>query len=103
MGTPARSSRPQQQEIAAQVAEWKSKLQRREQALQQETARKNDLITYLAHDLKTPLTSVIGYLSLLDEVPDMPQPQREKYTHIALGKAQRLEGLINEFFDITPV
>ena len=63
---------PQQQEIAAQVAEWKSKLQRREQALQQETARKNDLITYLAHDLKTPLTSVIGYLSLLDEVPDMP-------------------------------
>ena len=92
---------PQQQEIAAQVAEWKSKLQRREQALQQETARKNDLITYLAHDLKTPLTSVIGYLSLLDEVPDMPQPQREKYTHIALGKAQRLEGLINEFFDIT--
>ena len=31
----------------------------------------------------------------------MPQPQREKYTHIALGKAQRLEGLINEFFDIT--
>ena len=65
---------PWQQEIAAQVAEWKSKLQRREQALQQETARKNDLITYLAHDLKTPLTSVIGYLSLLDEVPDMPQP-----------------------------
>ena len=92
---------PQQQEIAAQVAEWKSKLQRREQALQQETARKNDLITYLAHDLKTPLTSVIGYLSLLDEVPDMPQPQREKYTHIALEKSQRLEGLINEFFEIT--
>lgn len=92
---------PWQQEVAAQVAEWKSKLQRREHALQQETARKNDLITYLAHDLKTPLTSVIGYLSLLDEVPDMPQAQREKYTHIALDKAQRLEGLINEFFDIT--
>ena len=51
--------------------------------------------------MKTPLTSVIGYLSLLDEVPDMPQPQREKYTHIALEKSQRLEGLINEFFDIT--
>lgn len=31
----------------------------------------------------------------------MPQPQREKYTHIALEKSQRLEGLINEFFDIT--
>ena len=92
---------PEQQELAAQVAELKARLQSREQKLQQETARKNDLITYLAHDLKTPLTSVIGYLSLLDEVPDMPQPQREKYTHIALEKSQRLEGLINEFFDIT--
>ena len=92
---------PEQQELAAQVAELKARLQSREQKLQQETARKNDLITYLAHDLKTPLTSVIGYLSLLDEVPDMPQPQREKYTHIALEKSQRLEGLINEFFEIT--
>ena len=92
---------PEQQEVAAQVAELKARLQSREQKLQQETARKNDLITYLAHDLKTPLTSVIGYLSLLDEVPDMPQAQREKYTHIALEKSQRLEGLINEFFEIT--
>ena len=92
---------PEQQELAAQVAELKAWLQSREQKLQQETARKNDLITYLAHDLKTPLTSVIGYLSLLDEVPDMPQAQREKYTHIALEKSQRLEGLINEFFEIT--
>ena len=92
---------PEQQELAAQVAELKGRLQSREQKLQQETARKNDLITYLAHDLKTPLTSVIGYLSLLDEVPDMPQAQREKYTHIALEKSQRLEGLINEFFEIT--
>ena len=92
---------PEQQELAAQVAELKARLQSREQKLQQETARKNDLITYLAHDLKTPLTSVIGYLSLLDEVPDMPQAQREKYTHIALEKSQRLEGLINEFFEIT--
>ena len=32
--------------------------------------RKNDLVVYLAHDLKTPLTSIIGYLSLLDENPD---------------------------------
>ena len=45
---------PEQQELAAQVAELKARLQSREQKLQQETARKNDLITYLAHDLKTP-------------------------------------------------
>lgn len=68
---------------------------------QAEMQRKNDLITYLAHDLKTPLASVIGYLCLLNEAPDMPEKQKEKYTGIALQKAYRLEDLINEFFDIT--
>ena len=62
---------------------------------------KVDLISNVSHDLKTPLTSVIGYLSLLDEVPDMPQQQKAKYVNIALDKARRLEKLINEFFDIT--
>ena len=63
--------------------------------------RKNDMIVYLAHDLKTPLTSVIGYLSLLDEEPDLPEEQRKKFTSVALNKAYRLEDLINEFFEIT--
>lgn len=63
--------------------------------------RKNDLIVYLAHDLKTPLTSVIGYLSLLHDEPQISPELRAKYTGIALDKAERLEDLINEFFDIT--
>lgn len=62
--------------------------------------RKNDLIVYLAHDLKTPLTSLIGYFSLIDEVKDMPKKQREKYVKIALEKSYKLEDLINELFDI---
>lgn len=63
--------------------------------------RKNDLVTYLAHDIRTPLTSVVGYLNLLDEAKDMPEEQREKYTRITLDKAYRLEKMINEFFEIT--
>ncbi len=63
--------------------------------------RKNDLVVNLAHDIRTPLASVIGYLSLLDEAPDMPKEQRAKYTGITLEKANRLEQLINEFFEIT--
>ena len=63
--------------------------------------RKNDLIVYLAHDLKTPLTSVIGYLTLLRDEPQVSPELRAKYTGIALDKAARLEELINEFFDIT--
>ena len=63
--------------------------------------RKNDLILYLAHDLKTPLTSVIGYLTLLRDEPALSPETRAKYTGIALDKAERLETLINEFFEIT--
>lgn len=88
-------------EIAAQAAEIKREMLKKEQALKDENARKNDLITYLAHDLKTPLTSVIGYLYLLSEAPDMPTEQRIKYVGITLEKAKRLESLLNEFFDIT--
>jgi len=63
--------------------------------------RKNDLVMYLAHDIKTPLTSVIGHLSLLDEAHDMPPEQKAKYIGITLEKAYRLEQLIDEFFEIT--
>lgn len=92
---------PEYAAISAQVAEIKANMQRHEQTLKEEAARKNDLITYLAHDLKTPLTSVVGYLSLLEEAPDMPAEQKAKYVHITLDKALRLEKLINEFFEIT--
>ena len=71
----------------------------REQALRDARAareaeqRKNDLIVYLAHDLKTPLTSVIGYLTLLRDEPQISPEIRARYTGIALEKAERLEDL----------
>ena len=71
------------------------------QALRDESGRKDDLVTYLAHDLKTPLASVVGYLSLLHEAPDLPEEQRVRFTGVALEKAHRLDSLIEEFFDIT--
>ncbi len=79
----------------------------REQALANARAareaeqRKNDLVVYLAHDLKTPLTSVIGYLTLLRDEPQISPQLRARYTGVALEKAERLEELVNEFFDIT--
>jgi two-component system sensor histidine kinase VanS len=79
----------------------KDTLEKRERGAEAAEQRKNDLVTYLAHDIRTPLTSVIGYLSLLDEAPDMPAEQRAKYTHIGLEKAYRLERLIDELFEIT--
>ncbi len=63
--------------------------------------KKNDLIMYMAHDLKTPLTSIIGYLTLLTEERDIPKNLQEKYINIALKKSIRVEELTNQFFDIT--
>jgi two-component system sensor histidine kinase VanS len=79
----------------------KNNLEKQKKAALDAERRKNDLVVYLAHDIKTPLTSVIGYLSLLDEAPDMPPAQKAKYVGITLEKAYRLEHLINEFFEIT--
>ena len=63
--------------------------------------KKNDLIMYMAHDLKTPLTSTIGYLTLLTDEKEIPRNLQEKYMKIALDKALRVEDLTNQFFDIT--
>ena len=64
---------------------------------------KNDLITNIAHDLKTPLTSIIGYLDLLSgkAADHMTPEQRKKYLAIAYNKSKRLESLINDLFDFT--
>jgi two-component system sensor histidine kinase VanS len=87
--------------VEEKLNQVKDKLETRSKEAQEAEQRKNDMVVYLAHDIKTPLTSVIGYLSLLDETPDMPPKQKEKYVRVTLEKACRLEGLINEFFEIT--
>ncbi|ACV21633.1 Sensor histidine kinase YycG [Slackia heliotrinireducens] len=79
----------------------------REAALADERAageaerRKNELVAYLAHDIRTPLTSVVGYLSLMNEAPDLPDEQRKRYVSAALAKAELLDTLTAEFFEIT--
>ncbi len=88
-------------EFSQKLKDFKYDLKMNEQAKKLAEQQKNDLVVYLAHDLKTPLTSVIGYLSLLEEAEDLPVEQRAKYIGIALDKAYRLEQLINEFFEIT--
>lgn len=81
--------------------EIKMTIRRQEQEAIESEKKKNDLVVFLAHDLKTPLTSIVAYLSILETKPDMPEEERKKYAHISLEKAIRLGELINEFFEIT--
>ncbi|MCI6997841.1 MAG: HAMP domain-containing histidine kinase [Eubacterium sp.] len=59
---------------------------------------KNDLITNVAHDLRTPLTSIIGYIGWVKDQPSMDADVRHKYLEIAWRKALHLEQMTNELF-----
>ncbi|RHR48408.1 sensor histidine kinase [Clostridium sp. AF18-27] len=92
---------PELESVERKLADVKRMLAERADKAKRAEHQKNDLVVYLAHDIKTPLTSVIGYLSLLDETPDMPDEEKAKYIHTAWEKANRLRTLVNEFFEIT--
>ena len=79
----------------------KQTLKRQKEAAALAERRKDELVMYLAHDIRTPLTSVIGYLSLLEEEPHMAEAERARNVHIALDKAYRLNKMVDEFFEIT--
>ena len=64
---------------------------------------KDALITNVAHDLRTPLTSVIGYLDLVRKRNELKDEERTRYISIAYDKALRLEKLIEDLFEFTKV
>lgn len=87
--------------IEIRLNEIKATLKRQELEAEEGEKKKNDLVVFLAHDLKTPLTSIVAYLTMLDSHPEMTEEERAKYIHVSLEKSIRLGELINEFFDIT--
>lgn len=87
--------------IEKRLNEIKTTLKRQELEAIEGERKKNDLVVFLAHDLKTPLTSIVAYLSMLETHPEMSEEERAKFTHISLEKAIRLGELISEFFEIT--
>ena len=91
---------PEMVEVEKKLNHFKTEAIKNERLARENEQKKDELIVYLAHDIKTPLTSMIGYLSLLSEIKDMPQEQRNRYIGIAVDKSYRLEYLINELFDV---
>ena len=62
---------------------------------------KNELITNVAHDLRTPLTSIIGYLELLSGPVKLNEERQKKYLDITYKKSKRLQKLIEDLFGFT--
>lgn len=87
--------------VEEKLQQVKDDLTKRTREKEEAEKRKDELIVYLAHDIKTPLTSVIGYLDLLVENTKVSLEQQKSYLRIARDKALRLEALINDFFEIT--
>ena len=92
---------PELSEIAADLNQLKQESLANARAAKGAENRKSDLIMYLAHDLKTPLASIIGYLQLLRDEPSLSEEARTRYLATTLRKAERLDALTNEFFEIT--
>lgn len=63
--------------------------------------KRNEMISNIAHDLKTPLTSILGYLTLLQDDLTLPENIRKKYTGICYDKAEQMNTLISEFFELS--
>lgn len=83
--------------INAMQAELKNTIAKERKAEQM----KDELITNVAHDLRTPLTSIIGYLNLLRHPEGLTEETRQKYIEIAFNKSTRMEGLVTDLFDFT--
>ena len=76
------------------------------QAMQEERASeksKDELITNVSHDLRTPLTSIIGYLGLIEDHQYQAEEDIVKYSHIAYDKAKQMKNLVEDLFEYTKV
>lgn len=58
------------------------------------------IMTHIAHDLRTPLTSLLGYIEVLKEDDSLCEDTRQEYLSISFQKAQRLTKLIQDFFTL---
>lgn len=64
---------------------------------------KDELITNVSHDIRTPLTSIIGYLGLIEDKQYHSQEDLLKYTHTAFLKSKQMKSLVEDLFEYTKV
>ncbi|MCR8644521.1 HAMP domain-containing histidine kinase [Paenibacillus sp. N1-5-1-14] len=87
--------------VAVNINHMADQLQERISRERELEQAKMELITYVSHDLRTPLTSIIGYLDLLNSRKVDDAAQQERYLEGAINKTQQLKTLIDDLFEYT--
>ncbi|MDQ0087732.1 signal transduction histidine kinase [Paenibacillus anaericanus] len=87
--------------VAQNVNHMAEQLQKQVERERQLESSKMELITNVSHDLRTPLTSIIGYLDLLKKQAFQDENERERYINNAFNKTQQLKKLIDDLFEYT--
>lgn len=95
------SSRDELGELAENVNRMAAQLKTSIEEERRAEQTKNDLITSVSHDLRTPLTSINGYLGLIEQDRYRDEVELRYYVNIAYEKAQRLTVMINDLFEYT--
>lgn len=87
--------------IVALVYQWKKLMDAFVNQEEEGHRKKNEMLAYLAHDLRTPLTSVLGYAHILNQMDHLETEEAKTYIRIILEKSQLLEDMLDEFFEVT--
>ncbi|WP_070000227.1 HAMP domain-containing sensor histidine kinase [Cellulosilyticum sp. I15G10I2] len=88
-------------QVAKDITYMESEIKRQIEAKLQTEKLKNELVTNVAHDLRTPLTSIIGYMGLIKNKQFKSQEEADKYIDIAYNKSESLKVLIEDLFELT--
>jgi len=95
------STNDELQQIADDINRAAEKLQEATRRGDVAEQSKDQLVMNLAHDLRTPLTSIIGYLGYILQHETLDAERSKHFTSIAYAKSKRLESLIEQLFEIT--
>lgn len=87
-------------EVRDALRETETYIYQEAEAVRDAEKKRNSLMAYMAHDLKTPVTSIMGYLTLLKDEKHIPEEMRIHYAETALDSSVRMDELIDEFFEI---
>ncbi|WP_042454244.1 sensor histidine kinase [Neobacillus dielmonensis] len=100
---PVRNAKGSLGSMANHLNEVKGQLEQLIEEEKRVIRSKNELVTNVSHDLRTPLTSIMGYLRLIEEDKYRDEVELRCFVNIAYEKANRLNRMVNDLFEFTKI